>query len=103
MPRGLNGSPRTRVVSTEMPMKGSRAARQVQRSAGARAPRYPCTRLAIVLLAGAAAAVATSPTVYGRIEQGIPAGACRISGRAMAAAVPLPGVAVVVRAGDAVK
>src|SRR4029079_1079779 len=31
------------------------------------------------------------------------AGVCRINGRAMAAAVPLPGVAVVVRAGDAVK
>ena len=70
---------------------------------GAVRTRYPCTGLAIVLLAGGAAAVATSPTVYGRIEQSVPAGSCRISGRAMAAAVPLPGVAIVVRAGDAVK
>jgi trimeric autotransporter adhesin len=85
-----------------MRTKGSRSAAPVQPRAGALANGYPCTRLAIVLIAGAAA-VATSPTVYGRIEQTVPAGSCRISGRAMAAAVPLPGVAVLVRTGDAVK
>src|SRR4051812_49255204 len=86
-----------------MRTKGSRLAGPVHHRAGAQANSYPCTRLAIVLIAGAAAAVTTSPTVYGRIEQAVPAGSCRISGRAMAAAVPLPGVAVLVRTGDALK
>src|SRR4051794_37160882 len=80
-----------------------RPALPVQHRTGAQAHRYPCTRLAIVLISGAAAALATSPTVYGLIEQTVPAGSCRITGRAMAAAIPLPGVAIVARTGDAVK
>src|SRR3954469_2652760 len=86
-----------------MRTKASRSAGPLQHRTGALADRYPCTRLAIVLIAGAAAAVATSPAVYGVVDQTVPAGSCRISGRAMAAAVPLPGVAILVRTGDAVK
>jgi trimeric autotransporter adhesin len=54
-------------------------------------------------MAGALASVLGTPTIYGRGQQPASPAACRIAGRAVAGAVPLPGVAIVVRLGGAVK
>ncbi len=56
------------------------------------------TRLAAIVLAGATLPTAFAPPVQGRAGQTTEARACVLSGRAMAATRPLPGVAIVVKA-----
>ena len=61
------------------------------------------TRLTAIVVAGALACAFATQPVQGRMQQPPPAGSCQVSGRAIAGTTPLPGVAVLVRVGGAVK
>jgi hypothetical protein len=61
------------------------------------------TRLTAIALCGALACAFATQPVQGRMQQPSPAGSCQVTGRAVAGTVPLPGVAVLVRVGGAVK
>ena len=61
------------------------------------------TRLTAISLGGALACAFATQPVQGRMQQPSPPGACQVTGRASAGTTPLPGVAVLVRAGGAVK
>src|SRR5688572_30274528 len=52
----------------------------------------------ILLPLAAAAAVFLMPPL--RAQQSVPAGYCRIDGKAVSGAIPIPGVAVVIKSGE---
>ncbi len=58
-------------------------------------------RLGVLVLAGAAAVAWWTPDLQGRAAQ--TTGGCRVTGRATAAAIPLPGVAIILRAGGIIR
>jgi trimeric autotransporter adhesin len=60
-------------------------------------------RLVMVVVVGVLASVFAPLSLQGRARQQGPVVACRITGHAAAATTPLPGVAVVVRAGGTIK
>jgi hypothetical protein len=61
------------------------------------------TRLTAIVLSGALACAFAAQPVQGRMQQPPPAGSCQLTGRASAGTTPLPGVAVLVLVGGAVK